>query len=413
MSSCKQVRFINDLFCKLRPGVPLLALHGQIHQLKRMAIYDRFCESSRAVLFATDVASRGLDFPQVNWVLQLDCPEDANTYIHRAGRTARFETGGESLLVLLPSEEKSMISKLHDKNIPIDKIDVNPRKMLNIQMKAEAYLAHDVTLKETAQRAFKAYLKNVYLMKDKETFQFDKIDLNAYARSLGLVITPRVRFIERKINNPDKHKRPESSKVHLTRINTDKIEIHQSDDEDKQDEDDLFQVKKVWRFDQDDAGEGSSEKPKLPQPSELNRKNKATTKATLAKRLLKKNIQLNKKTTFDDEGAPEKDLPDNYDELEKSGINIEISKKLMEEQDKIDKQNYRELRKEINREKKRKLKEKDNEDDVGEEDDDDDGYGERDFSDVEDYQGESGGDDDEDEGFNPETQAFLDALTLR
>lgn len=30
------------------------------------------------------------DFPAVNWVLQLDCPEDANTYIHRAGRTARY-----------------------------------------------------------------------------------------------------------------------------------------------------------------------------------------------------------------------------------------------------------------------------------------------------------------------------------
>ena len=44
---------------------------------------------SSAVLFATDVAARGLDFPAVDWVVQVDCPDDVATYIHRAGRTAR------------------------------------------------------------------------------------------------------------------------------------------------------------------------------------------------------------------------------------------------------------------------------------------------------------------------------------
>ena len=59
-----------------------------------------------AVLFATDVASRGLDFPGVHWVVQMDCPEDVDTYIHRAGRTARYEDGGEALLMLTFHEEK-------------------------------------------------------------------------------------------------------------------------------------------------------------------------------------------------------------------------------------------------------------------------------------------------------------------
>ena len=62
------------------------------------------------------------DFPAVNWVVQLDCPEDANTYIHRVGRTARYEKDGESLLVLLPSEEEFMIKQLTDKKIPVEKI---------------------------------------------------------------------------------------------------------------------------------------------------------------------------------------------------------------------------------------------------------------------------------------------------
>jgi ATP-dependent RNA helicase DDX10/DBP4 len=56
------------------------------------------------VLFATDVAARGLDFPSVDWVVQADCPEDVPCYIHRVGRTARYTAEGRGLLLLAPSE---------------------------------------------------------------------------------------------------------------------------------------------------------------------------------------------------------------------------------------------------------------------------------------------------------------------
>ena len=46
-----------------------------------------------SVLFATDIAARGLDFPTVDWVVQADCPEDVPSYIHRVGRTARYIAG--------------------------------------------------------------------------------------------------------------------------------------------------------------------------------------------------------------------------------------------------------------------------------------------------------------------------------
>lgn len=51
----------------------------------------------------------------------MDCPEDVNAYIHRAGRTARFKSGGESLLVLLSSEE-ALIERLKQRKIPINMI---------------------------------------------------------------------------------------------------------------------------------------------------------------------------------------------------------------------------------------------------------------------------------------------------
>lgn len=49
-----------DAFCKMRPGVSLFTLHGNLSQQKRMEMYDRFCQEKRAVLFATDIAARGL-----------------------------------------------------------------------------------------------------------------------------------------------------------------------------------------------------------------------------------------------------------------------------------------------------------------------------------------------------------------
>ena len=55
-------------------------------------------------LFCTDLAARGLDFSDIDWVIQLDAPQDPSNYIHRAGRTARCGRGGDSLLFLAPHE---------------------------------------------------------------------------------------------------------------------------------------------------------------------------------------------------------------------------------------------------------------------------------------------------------------------
>ncbi|ESO84953.1 hypothetical protein LOTGIDRAFT_81796, partial [Lottia gigantea] len=197
ISCCKLVRYIHEAFRLLRPGQTILALHGGMNQIKRMENYDKFCRKKHAVLFATDIAARGLDIPAVNWVVQMDCPEDVNTYIHRVGRTARFEKNGEALLILLPSEEESMIKQLTDRKIPINQIRVNQQKIVNLKCKLEANCASCLELKAMAQRAFKAYIKNVFLMKDKSIFDVSKLDTELYARSIGLAFPPRIRFLQK------------------------------------------------------------------------------------------------------------------------------------------------------------------------------------------------------------------------
>ncbi len=106
-SSGKQVRFVYESFRHMRPGIPLLHLHGRQKQMARHNVVQQFSRSDAYCLFATDVAARGLDFPDVDWVVQIDCPEDADTYIHRSGRTARYGRNGEALLFLTPSEEEA------------------------------------------------------------------------------------------------------------------------------------------------------------------------------------------------------------------------------------------------------------------------------------------------------------------
>ncbi|KAK1896787.1 putative ATP-dependent RNA helicase DDX10 [Dissostichus eleginoides] len=194
---CKEVQYLFRVLCRLRPGMPILALHGKQQQMKRVEVYNDFLRKQNAVLLATDIAARGLDFPTVNWVLQFDCPEDADTYIHRVGRTARYKEGGEALLLLLPSEEKGMIGQLQEKKVPINKIQVNPEKLQNIQQKLQAFLAQEQEQKERAQRCFVSYLRSVFLMKNKEVFDAFKLKLNDYAHSLGLAVAPRVRFLSK------------------------------------------------------------------------------------------------------------------------------------------------------------------------------------------------------------------------
>ncbi|KAI9667472.1 MAG: ATP-dependent RNA helicase dbp4 [Bathelium mastoideum] len=194
LSSGKQVRFVYECFRRMQPGIPLLHLHGRQKQTARLDITNRFSRSQYCCLFATDVVARGLDFPAVDWVIQVDCPEDADTYIHRVGRTARFERDGKAVLFLEPSEEEGMLKRLERKKIPIEHINVRAKKQQDIKNQLQNMAFKDPQLKYLGQKAFISYTKSIYLQKDKEIFDMDKLPLEDFAESLGLPGAPRIRF---------------------------------------------------------------------------------------------------------------------------------------------------------------------------------------------------------------------------
>ncbi|XP_077389394.1 putative ATP-dependent RNA helicase DDX10 [Festucalex cinctus] len=394
---CKEVQYLFRIFCRLRPGVPVLALHGKQQQMKRVEVYDDFLRKKNAVLFATDIAARGLDFPAVNWVLQYDCPEDADTYIHRVGRTARYKEGGEALLLLLPSEETGMIAQLREKKVPINKIQVNPDKLQHVQQKLEAFLAQEREQKERAQRCFVSYLRSVYLMRNKDVFDVFKLRLREYALSLGLAVAPRVRFLNKaEAQRAQKTTAEEEEELSSfkARLGGDAPRQEESEDDSDGDDDDdgggEDQVKApVPDADDDDMGEFdfltlkrkdvfNTEEEQQAQPDDSSKKKsqQKVTKFKEAKKILKRNFKVNTKVAFTEEGRAmqvwppvqrsaasqdaaqgegEEEEEDDDDDV--SGIDVEKAKERLRREDReFDKQEYSRKVKAKHREKRLKAK---------------------------------------------------------
>ncbi|CAI8504840.1 unnamed protein product [Hanseniaspora opuntiae] len=193
-SATKEVHFVYETLRKLQPGISLLHLHGRQKQTYRTDVLDKFSKAQHAVLFATDVVARGIDFPAVDWVVQVDCPEDVDTYIHRAGRSARNGKNGKNLLILTPSEEEGMLKRLNARNIEPKRLNIKESKMRSITNNLQSLLFQDPELKYLAQKAFISYVKSIYVQKDKEVFKFEELPSDEFAKSLGLPGAPKVKF---------------------------------------------------------------------------------------------------------------------------------------------------------------------------------------------------------------------------
>lgn len=110
-SCTSTIDFHFQLLSSYNLDLHLFQIHGSLDQPVRTATMKAFTSTKqRAVLLATDVASRGLDLPFVDMIIQYDPPISRDDYIHRVGRTARAGRPGEGILFLLPSEEEYITS---------------------------------------------------------------------------------------------------------------------------------------------------------------------------------------------------------------------------------------------------------------------------------------------------------------
>jgi ATP-dependent RNA helicase DDX55/SPB4 len=169
-------------------------LHGKLVQKRREKAMERFrdCKTG-AALFCTDVAARGLDVADVDWVVQIDAPQDPSQFVHRVGRSGRAGRKGASL-VLLTEKEEAYVDLLANRQVPLiplpdteaccnpvvsepsgddddddddeedDDNDLNDKKVsagsvVNILPKIRSLVLKDRDLLERGTKAFTSYIR--------------------------------------------------------------------------------------------------------------------------------------------------------------------------------------------------------------------------------------------------------------
>ncbi|XP_064610778.1 uncharacterized protein LOC135474987 [Liolophura sinensis] len=190
LSSCLSVKYHYELLNYI--DLPVMCIHGKQKQAKRTQTFFQFCNSEEATLLCTDVAARGLDIPAVDWIVQYDPPDDPKEYIHRVGRTARGEGGiGHALLILTPGE-LGFLRYLKKAKVPLNEFDFSWSKVSQIQPQLEKLIEKNYFLHQSAQLAYKSYIRAYASHHLKNIFDVSSLDLQKVALSFGFKVPPYV-----------------------------------------------------------------------------------------------------------------------------------------------------------------------------------------------------------------------------
>lgn len=96
-----------------RVGIASVTMHGDKDQKEREKALQKFRKGDITILIATDVTSRGIDIPDVEYVVNYDLPEKAENYVHRVGRTGRGTKRGTAVSFCSP-EEKPVLDEIQE-----------------------------------------------------------------------------------------------------------------------------------------------------------------------------------------------------------------------------------------------------------------------------------------------------------
>lgn len=201
-SSCNSVKFHAELLNYI--DIPVLDIHGRQKQAKRTSTFFEFCTAETGILLCTDVAARGLDIPEVDWIVQYDPPDDPKEYIHRVGRTARGSEGrGHALLFLLP-EEVGFLRYLKHAKVPLNEYDFTKAKISNIQQQLEKLIEKNFFLHKSAKDGYRSYIQAYASHQQKNIFNVGSLDLQKVAHSYGFRVPPSVNLNVHSSKSADK-----------------------------------------------------------------------------------------------------------------------------------------------------------------------------------------------------------------
>ncbi len=112
-------------------------IHGGKDQQERFAILDRFRSGETRVLITTDLTARGIDIPNVDFVINYDMPDEPENYVHRCGRTGRGEKFGQAISFCSPGEKELLKAIEEYTGDEINHYTLSPEEYKDIVMDTE------------------------------------------------------------------------------------------------------------------------------------------------------------------------------------------------------------------------------------------------------------------------------------
>eukprot|EP01147_Barroeca_monosierra_P008192 gene8192-10144_t len=163
-------------------------LHSKLSQTMRTKTLSKFRQIKSGILACTDLGARGLDIPDIDWVVQYDVPQDPEMFVHRCGRTARNGNKGKALLYLLPSEEE-YIDFLRVRHVPMVERPIVPN-VHRLFGTVRAFAAEDRDIYERGRLAFVTYIRSYREHKCNYLLKLSALDLGMLANGFGLLDLP-------------------------------------------------------------------------------------------------------------------------------------------------------------------------------------------------------------------------------
>jgi ATP-dependent RNA helicase DDX55/SPB4 len=194
LPTCACVEYWSEIFTQLLPSKTILSIHGKMKK-KRLKILDKFRELEEVILLCTDVMARGVDIPEMDWVLQWDPPSNAAAFIHRVGRTARQGSEGNALIMLLPNEAAYIEFIEKNQKVSLQKIDMNESwadGLQTLNKKIHEMQRQDKTVFDKGTRAFVSHIKAYSKHECSLLLRVKDLDLGKVASSYALLRLPKM-----------------------------------------------------------------------------------------------------------------------------------------------------------------------------------------------------------------------------
>ncbi|XP_077015741.1 ATP-dependent RNA helicase DDX55 isoform X2 [Tamandua tetradactyla] len=189
-STCACVEYYGKALEALVRSVKIMCIHGKM-KYKRNKIFMEFRQLQSGILVCTDVMARGVDIPEVNWVLQYDPPSSASAFVHRCGRTARIGHGGSALVFLLPMEESYINFLAINQKCPLQEMKPQ-RNTVDLLPKLKSSALADRAMFEKGMKAFVSYVQAYAKHECNLIFRLKDLDFASLARGFALLKMPRM-----------------------------------------------------------------------------------------------------------------------------------------------------------------------------------------------------------------------------